>query len=242
MQQKPLVDDRAPELQTVASTRAEKRECVVTVGFDHRRRLPGQDRCQMFDLEMFRKGPYKSYHQTHLLAPVECGLRIETVVAQSAVVLRIILSEIVQQHPAAAHAGFGVRHGVHKQLTAYLLLRNRLALHELFQFADVLIAVERDAFSVLPVPAGTSGLLIIALDAFRNIIVYDKAHIRLVDSHAEGYGRHNDLHVLHQEPVLVLRPGLRIQSRMIRKRADSVDLQQLGDFLNFLAAQAVYDS
>ena len=67
----------------------------------------------------------------------------------------------------------------------------------------------------------------------------DEAHIRLVYPHAEGDGGHNHVHLFHQEPVLVLGPGLRIQSGMIRKGLYTVDIEELGKFLDLFAAQAV---
>ena len=135
----------------------------------------------------------------------------------------------------------GVGHGVHEQLAAYLLFRDRLALHELLQLADVLVTVEGDALGVLPVTAGASCLLIVPFDALRDVVMYDKTHVRLVDSHSESDRRHNHVHILHKEPVLILGPGLRVKAGMVRKRADSVYFQQSGNLLNLFAAQAIDD-
>ena len=241
MKDESLVDHGAPEAHAMPAARTEQRERVVTVGLYHRVGLAGEDRGQMLDLEMLRQGLYQPDHQTHLLAPVKCRLRVDTVVAHAAVAGQIVLAEVVQEHSPAAHAGFGVGDGVHQQLAAYLLLGDRLTLHELLQLADVLVAVERDALGVLAVSAGPSGLLIIALDAFRDVVVDDKAHVGLVNAHPERYCRHDDLHVLHQEPVLILGTGLGVQPGMVRKRTYSVDIQKIRHLLNFLAAQAVYD-
>ncbi len=72
--------------------------------------------------------------------------------------------------------------------------------------------------------------------------MYDKSHVRFVDSHSECYRGHDYVNVLHQEPVLVLCPGLGIESGMVRGCLYSVDVQQLCQFLHFFSAEAVDDS
>ena len=72
--------------------------------------------------------------------------------------------------------------------------------------------------------------------------MYHEAHIRLVYSHAEGNGSHDDIYFLHQKLVLVLRPGPGIQPRMVRKRLDTVYVQKLRKLFHLLPAQAIYDA
>ena len=60
--------------------------------------------------------------------------------------------------------------------------------------------------------------------------------VRLVYTHTEGDGRHYDIHVFHKEAILILGTGLRIESRVIRKCLDSVNVKELGHFLHLLSA------
>ena len=196
----------------------------------------------MLDLEMLRQGLDKAYDQAHLLPPVEGRLRIQAVVAHAAVLLWIVLSEIVQEHLAAALVRLRIGDGLHEELTPYLLLRYRLALHELLEFLDILVAVVCDALGILPVPACTPGLLIVSLDALRNVVMDDETDVRLVDTHAERNGGDDHVHILHQEAVLVLRPCPGIQSRMVRKSFYSVNIQKVRNLFHLLPAEAVYDA
>ena len=46
-------------------------------------------------------------------------------------------------------------------------------------------------------------LLIIALDAFRQIEMNDEAHVRFIDAHTKGDGRHDDLRIITNEGFLI---------------------------------------
>ena len=70
----------------------------------------------------------------------------------------------------------------------------------------------------------------------------DETDVGLVDAHAEGDGRDDHLDVLHEEAVLVLGAGFRVQAGVIGEGLDAVDGEQLGQFLHLLAAQAVDDA
>ena len=70
----------------------------------------------------------------------------------------------------------------------------------------------------------------------------DEPYVRLVYSHAEGYGGYDDIHFFRQEHVLVFRPCLRIQSRVVWQGTYAVHIQKFRQFLHFLAAQTVYYS
>ena len=65
------------------------------------------------------------------------------------------------------------------------------------------------------VASGTAGLLVVAFDALGDVVVDDETHIGLVDAHAEGDGGHDDVHVLHEEFVLVLGADLVVQSGVV---------------------------
>ena len=237
-----LMYHAGPELDAPVLAHAEERREIVVVGLDHRIGNARKYVRKMVRLEMLRHREHELDHHLHLLAAVETLLRMQAVVAVAAIVLAVILAEIVEQHLAAALVGLGVGHRVPQQLTAYLLLGNRLALHELFKLLYVLLAVICKAYTLLSVAAGTSRLLIITLQALWDIVMYDETHVRLVYAHAEGYGRHYHVHVLAQEAVLVLGPDFRIQAGVVRQGPDVVDAQEGSELLHLLAAQAIYDA
>ncbi len=67
------------------------------------------------------------------------------------------------------------------------------------------------------------------------------ADVRLVDAHSEGDGRDDHLCVVANERLLIVAPGLRLESRVIRKSADAVGLQLRRKFVDAAARQAVDD-
>ena len=196
----------------------------------------------MVQLEVLRKRLDQPDYEQHLLAAVKGRPGMHAVVAAVAVVLPEVLAEIVEQQFAAALARLRVSQHLGEQLAADLLLGDGLALHELLQLLDVLVAVVGDADAFLAVPAGAARLLVVTLDALGDVVVDDEADVRLVDAHAEGDGGHDHPDLLHQELVLVLRARLRIQARVVRQGLDAVDAQQLRHLLHLLAAEAVDDA
>lgn len=66
-----------------------------------------------------------------------------------------------------------------------------------------------------------------------------KAHIGLVDAHAEGNRRHHDHAVLAQEAVLVVLTHVLGQAGVIGQGIDAVLHQGLGQFLDTLARLAI---
>ena len=105
-----------------------------------------------------------------------------------------------------------------------------------------MFGVESDALAFAAVAACTASLLIVAFEAFRYVVVNDETHIGLVDAHAESDGGNDDIHFFHQEFVLVLGTHFVVQSRMVGKGFDSVELQQLGQLLHAFAGEAVDDA
>ena len=196
----------------------------------------------MLHLESLRQSLDQFDDHGHLLTSVKLLLRVQAVVARSAVLGFVILAEIVQQQLSAARVGLGIGDSLDEQLLSDLLLGDRLALHELLQLLYVLITIECYALSLSSVTACSSGLLIISLDALRDVVMDDETHIRLVDAHSECYRRHNDVNLLHQEPVLILRPCLRIKTGMVWRRLDAVDVQQFRKLFHLLSAEAVDDA
>ena len=70
----------------------------------------------------------------------------------------------------------------------------------------------------------------------------DKPHIGFINAHAECDSRHNDIHILAQEGILIGATHGTLHAGMIRQRLDIVKTQDLGKFLYLLTAQAIDDA
>ena len=69
-----------------------------------------------------------------------------------------------------------------------------------------------------------------------------ESHVGFVNTHSESNCGDDHIHFFEQERVLVFRAGDGIHAGVVRESADSVDSQQLGQFLHFLAGEAVDDA
>src|SRR5690606_39029143 len=152
------------------------------------------------------------------------------------------LPKIMEYEFSAGHGSFRIGHDLLQQGASYLLFGHGLAGHELFKFFNVLIGVEGQTMPFSPIPARTARFLIVALNALGNVVVDHKTHIGLVDSHTKGYGGHHDVHILHQEHVLVFGTGLGIKARVVGHRTDFVDLKDLCQFLHLFSAETIDDA
>ena len=94
----------------------------------------------------------------------------------------------------------------------------------------------------LPVPSGTSGLLVVLLHAGWNAVVDHPAHIGLVDTHAERGGGCDDIDVVVQEPVLHPCLARLIHSGVEVFGVDSGILQRFSQFLGPVSRHAVDDA
>ena len=148
----------------------------------------------------------------------------------------------MQQRLAPAHRTLGIGDRLEQQQFADLLLGHRLALHELLEFLDILVAVEGDAVPLAAVAAGTSRLLVVSFERLRDVVVDHIAHVGLVDAHTEGDRGDDHLDALHEEVVLVGRTRRGIHTGVVGPRPDAVGHQQFGELLDLLAAQAVDDA
>ena len=70
----------------------------------------------------------------------------------------------------------------------------------------------------------------------------DETHVGPVDAHAERDGGDDDDHLLGEEAVLVFRPDVRTQARVVRQGVVAVRPKRLRDTLHLLARQAVDDA
>ena len=193
---------------------------------DGGRLVANQDVDDLVFLELLLDGLNHLHGQHDEFGCVHLGLRVVAVVAVVATLRLVRLAEIMEQVLAAAAGGFRIRRGLGQQLVHHLLLGHRLLVGKILQFVQVLVVVEGDAKALAVVTTGTTRFLIVAFQTLRHVVVDDEAHIRLVDAHTEGDGGHDDVGLLHQEVVLVLHAGTRIQTGMIRQRADLVHLQK----------------
>ena len=86
---------------------------------------------------------------------------------------------------------------------------------------DVAGAEKQQAFARQPVASGASGLLVVALDVLRQIVVDDEAHVRFVDAHAERDRRADHAHVVAQKRFLMfVRARSVVEAGVIRLRRE----------------------
>ena len=64
----------------------------------------------------------------------------------------------------------------------------------------------------------------------------DESHVRLVDTHSECDGGHDDVDLFGQKFVLVFGSDFSVHSRMVRDSFYSVDSQYLSEFFDLFAA------
>ena len=222
--------------------RTEPFELVVAVALDLRRQPARQQVGQVIDLELVADGTQRFERQHERRPRIDLRFGMTAVVAIAAVVLRILLAEIVQQRLAAAHRTLGIGDRLLQQQFADLLLGDRFALHELFELLDILVTVKGQTVTLAAVAPGTTRLLIIPFERLGNVVMDDEPHVGLVDTHAESDRGDDHVGALHQEIVLILGARGRIHARMIGQRLDAVGHQQLGQFLDLLAAQTIDDA
>ena len=231
-----------PEGGVVLGACAEPLALVVTVTLYQRRGLARQHIHQIVALELVADVAQSLQQHLQRGLGVDLWTRIAAVVAVAAVLLRILLAEIVQQRLAAAHRTLGIRDRLLQQQFADLLLGDRFALHELFEFLDILVTVKGQTVTLAAVASRTTRLLIIPFERLGNVVMDDEPHVGLVDTHAESDRGDDHIGALHQEIVLILGARGRIHARMIGQRLDAVGYQQLGQFLDLLAAQTIDDA
>ncbi len=145
----------------------------------------------------------------------------------------------MQQRFSTTYRRFGIRGGFNKQLLSYLLFSQRLSLHELLHLQEILVDVECYALPLSAISSGPTGFLIVTFERLGDIVVDYKSHIGFVNTHAKRDGGNDYIHFLEKERILIGRPGGSIHTGMIRKSLDVVYLQNLGEFLDLLSAQAV---
>ena len=154
------------------------------------------------------------------------------------------LAEVFEQRSTAtfrrlAPAEQGIELGA---LAALVLLVGLRGGDELRELHHVLQAVHHPRVGGLAVAAGAARLLVVGLDALRQIEVRHEPDVGLVDTHAERDRRDDDQRVLHEETPLILRARRGGQARVIRQRGKPLLHEPFGDALRLVARQAVDDA
>ena len=67
----------------------------------------------------------------------------------------------------------------------------------------------------------------------------DKPYVRLVNSHTKRNGGYDDVNLFEKESVLIGCAGETVHAGVVWERLYVIDTKHLGQFLNFLAAEAI---
>ena len=127
---------------------------------------------------------------------------MKAIVAVTAIFLPVFFPEIAHEGLSATHTAFGKCDGLINQLSHHFSFTEGLVLHQVLQFVHVFMGIIEYAFSFKTIPPGPSSFLVVIFYGFRNIVMYDKADIRLVDSHSKCDGCNDDLNILVEKHIL----------------------------------------
>ena len=94
----------------------------------------------------------------------------------------------------------------------------------------------------LPVPPGATRLLIVGLDASRQLGMHDEPDVRLVDPHAEGVRGGDDVDAAGEKVVLHPRALFVRQPRVVAPGAEPLSREHVRPELHRLAGGGVHDS
>ena len=124
------------------------------------------------------------------------------------------------------------------------LLRRRIAAAE-EEALDALVLglVEQHAVGGHAVAAGAAGLLVVALERAREVVVDDEAQVLLVDAEAERVGRDHQarLAVLHERALHAL-AILRAHAAVVAPALDALRPQEVGERVDGLHRRGVDDA
>src|SRR5690606_41362744 len=124
----------------------------------------------------------------------------------------------------------------------YVSLRKRCGFHKLGESCLLLDRIKSHADTFTPITSGTTGLLVIARHRSPDIVMDDIAHFGVIDPHTKGNCRYNHIDVLHQEFILRFGACLCVQSSVVWKRTNTVNIEHFSNFLDLLATQTIDDS
>ncbi len=116
----------------------------------------------------------------------------------------MFLAEIPQQGNAAAEVRFReAQKRAQEDIGHHLFMLGFFWSMKCLTFLQIPVAEQQQAMGRQTVPAGPADLLVVGFDALRQIVMDDKADVGLVDPHAEGDCRHDDLDIVADEELLV---------------------------------------
>ena len=107
--------------------------------------------------------------------------------------------------------------------------------NKIVEFGNIAIAVQQNTVRGQTVAPGTPDLLVVAFDAFRQVVVNYKTDVRLVDTHAKGNRCDNNLHIIANEGFLVFASFDIVQPCMIRTDGVAPFCEVNGKFIHLLA-------
>ncbi|CCY15789.1 putative uncharacterized protein [Prevotella sp. CAG:755] len=168
--------------------------------------------------------------------PVKTDGRAAAYIAIAAIVLAHF-AEIIEQYAATAH--LGLRIFLHTAETLHVYLALPALPGKRGQLHDVCIVVEQESVGRQAVAPRTAYLLIEALDALRQVVVDDPPDVALVDTHAEGDGRHDDLDTVADEVGLRGVAFVGTEACVVGRCHDAMGAQVGGEFVGRLARKAV---
>ena len=96
--------------------------------------------------------------------------------------------------------------------------------------------VEQKALGRRSVASGAPGLLVVVLQAARDVVVDDVVDVRLVDAHAEGVRGDHHAGAVVEEVILVAVALCRREARVVARGRDATRAQKLAELLDGLAA------
>ena len=102
--------------------------------------------------------------------------------------------------------------------------------------------VEQKALGRRSVASGAPGLLVVVLQAARDVVVDDVVDVRLVDAHAEGVRGDHHAGAVVEEVILVAVALCCREACVVARRSDAARAQKLAELLDGLAARAVDDT
>ena len=175
--------------------------------------------------------------------PVEGLLGVEAVVAAAAVFVGKRFAEVGEQRAAAAVSCLGVVHHLLQQVTGYaLLLFIRFFLDETELLGDVRRIEQQHTLRRQTVAPGPAGLLIVALDVFREVVVNHKPHVRFIDAHTKRNRGADDLNLVADERLLIFGARRGIEPSVVGGTAQALLGEPLGQTLGGIPARAVNDA
>ncbi len=220
------------------------RRPIVAPPQDIGRAGAAQDAHDVRDAEHLTRTPHagkeflRSRGDVHLLNFTFGG---KAIVAETAGCQRGLLTEIAQQRYAAADVGLGVAEHRLKPRMAARLFPRRALIDELRAGYHITSIEQQQAIGPQPVASRPADLLIVVLEALRQVVMEHEPHVRFVDPHAEGDCGDDDRDLVAREKLLIAAAGSVIQARVVRQGRPAVRLQAGGQLI-YPAPRAAVDN